>query len=208
MVASRYLWPVAILLSLALVPTIIHSYLQLSENNSPAIRTIKPDLGEFISIPTRKHADWGKETFGCTDWFERQYKNRQGDTARLFVGRAYDHKRLYHHPELALSHGEDLRSAGIVVLSGHPPMPVHMLRHNTQPKIAAYALYYDGYFIADPISHQLKNSINLLFSPERPMTLFYVSEDNLDNQQDFNKTLSAKVLVAAIDSFLGKSQVP
>ncbi|SJM92715.1 conserved hypothetical protein [Crenothrix polyspora] len=204
MISSRYATPVAVLLSLALIPTVIHNYLNLAIDNSATTKAIKADLGTFISVPTRRNPDWGADTFGCTDWFERTYKDKQGNTARLFVGRAYDHKRLYHHPELALSHGEDLRSNGQIVLSDVLAIPVHLLHHNTRPSIAAYALFYDGHFIADPIAHQIKNSISLLVSPEQPMTLFYIAEDNLDNQTAFEKTLSAKVLQEAIRSFLAQ----
>jgi hypothetical protein len=201
MISSRYATPVAILLSLALIPTIIHSYLKLASDNSATTKAIKADLGEFTSVPTRRNPDWGTDTFGCTDWFERTYKDKRGNTARLFVGRAYDHKRLYHHPELALSYGGDLRNNGQTVLSG---IPINLLHHGSRPNIAAYALFYDGRFIDAPIVHQIKNSIRLLVSPEKPMTLFYISEDNLDNQKTFEKTLSAKVLTEAIKSFLAQ----
>jgi hypothetical protein len=207
MISSRYAIPVAALLSLALVPTVIHSYFKLAIDNSATTKAIKADLGEFVSVPTKRYPDWGAEIFGATDWFERTYKDRQGNTARLFVGRAYDHKRLYHHPELALSYAGDLRSNGKMVLSGVPPIPLHLLHHTTLPKIAAFALFYDGHFIDDPIAHQIKNSISLLVSPEKPMTLFYVSEDNTGQQTDFEKTMSAKVLKQAVHDFLAQQPI-
>jgi hypothetical protein len=204
MISAHYATPVAILLSLAMIPTVIHSYLNLSVDNSASSKAIKADLGEFISVPTRRNAEWGASTFGCTDSFERTYKDKQGNSARLFVGRAYDHKRLYHHPELALSHGEDLRHNGQVNLAGNPQIPVHLLHHTVRPTMAAYVLYYDGHFVDNPIAQQVKNSLQLLVSPQKPMTLFYISEDNLDKQTAFDKTLSAKVLSEAIKRFLAQ----
>lgn len=204
MIATPYTTPVAILLSLALIPTIIHSYLKLTDDNTAPSAAIKADLGELFSAPTRRNPGWGEETFGCTDWFERAYKDRQGNTARLFVGRAYDHKRLYHHPELALSHGSDLRKNGQIVLAGTPPVTVNVLHHSTQPNIAAYALFYDGQFISNPIAHQVKSSLSLMVSAEKPMTLFYVFEENADKQVGFEKTFAAKVLKAAIGDYLTK----
>lgn len=203
MICLRYAIPVAVLLTVAIVPTVIHNYLNLSVDNSPTTKTIRADLSDFTSTPTRRNSQWGKETFGCNDWFERIYKDRQGNDTRLFVGRAYDHKRLYHHPELALSHGEDLRSNGQIMLyQSQHAIPVNLLHHSTQSKIAAFALFYDGHFIGDPISQQIKNSFNLLVNPQKPMTLFYVSEDNTDSQTPFKKTLSAQVLTEAIKNFL------
>ncbi|WP_394754011.1 hypothetical protein [Crenothrix sp.] len=207
MIASRYATPVAVLLSLALIPTVIHSYLKLAVDNSASTKAIRADLGEFISVPTRRNLNWGTHTFGCTDWFERTYKDKQGNTARLFVGRAYDHKRLYHHPELALSYAGDLRANGKILLSASQSVPLNLLHHNTRSNIAAYALFFNGQFIDDPVAHQIKNSMSLLVSPEKPMTLFYISEDNLENQTVFEKTLSAKVLKEAIKSFLAQQPV-
>lgn len=120
MISSHYALPVAVLLSLALVPTVIHSYLDLAIDNSASSKAIKADLGEFISVPTHRNADWGATTFGCTDSFERYYKDKAGNSVRLFVGRAYDLKRLYHHPELAISHGEDLRHDSLLHLPTRP----------------------------------------------------------------------------------------
>ncbi|SJM95785.1 hypothetical protein [Crenothrix polyspora] len=208
MICSRYAVPVAVFLSLALIPTVIHNYLGLAVDNTATPHAIKADLGEFISVPTRRNIDWGMDMFGCVDWFERTYKDKQGNTARLFVGRAYDHKRLYHHPELALSYGNDLRNDGKIILSGGHAISVTLLHHNTQANIAAYALFYNGYFIDDPIAHQIKNAIKLLVSAEKPMTLFYVSEDNTDKHTPFEKTMSAKLLKAAIQSFLAQQPTP
>jgi hypothetical protein len=207
MIATRYTLPVAVLLSIALVPTIIHSYLNLSIDNSSPAKSISAMFSDLTSTPTRKNPGWGEETFGCTDWFERTYKDKQGNEVRLFVGRGYDHKRLYHHPELALSHAVDLRSTGLIKLLGEHVIPVNVLHHTTQSKIAGYALFYDGHFIDDPIAHQVKNSLSLLVNAKKPMTLFYVSEDNIDNQTNFEKTLSAKVLTAAIKNYLVEQPV-
>lgn len=202
MISTRYTLPVAIVLTIALVPTVIHSYLKLAVDNSATTRNINPIFADFTSMPSRKNPGWGEETFGCTDWFERNYKDQQNNTVRLFVGRGFDHKRLYHHPELALSHGIDLRSNGKLILPGEPAIPVHTLHHSSQSGIAAFVLFYDGHFIDDPIQHQMKSSLKLLINAEKPMTLFYVSEDNGANQSDFTKTPSAKVLQETIKRYL------
>lgn len=204
MISSHYALPVAVLLSLAIVPTAIHSYMGLATDNSASSRAIKADLGEFISVPTARKADWGATTFGCIDSFERYYKDKAGNRVRLFVGRAYDLKRLYHHPELAISHGEDLRHDGVLYLPTRPELPIHLLRHAVRPNMAAYVLFYDGHFVKDPIKEQVASSLNLLVSPKKPMTLFYISEENVDKQEPFDKTLSAKVLLEAINSFIAQ----
>src|SRR5664280_2539690 len=102
MISARYALPVAFVLMLALIPTVIHSYLGLKTDDGLSVKNIKPVLDNFYSIPTNRQPGWGEVTFGSEDWIERIYTDEQGKSLRLFVGRSYDHKRLYHHPELAL----------------------------------------------------------------------------------------------------------
>lgn len=202
MISTRYALPVALLLMLALIPTVIHSYLGLTQNDGLSVKNIKPVLENFSSIPTNRNSTWGEQTFGSEDWFERTYKDEQGHLIRLFVARSFDHKRLYHHPELALSYGSDLSSGGLVLLSGKPEIPVNTLRNNTRPGIAGYVLLYDGKFIGNPISHQVKDSFNLLISARKPMTLFYISDTNAPNETIFNNTPAADLLKKAIKDFV------
>jgi hypothetical protein len=202
MTSTRYALPVALLLTLALIPTVIHSYLGLKKDDGLSVKNIKPSLENFSSMPTNRNPTWGGETFGSEDWFERTYKDEQGHSIRLFVARSFDHKRLYHHPELALSYGSDLSSGGLVLLPGQPEIPVNMLRNNTRTGFAAYVLLYDGKFIGNPISHQVQDSFNLLISARKPMTLFYISDANAPNDAIFNNTPAADLLKKAIKDFV------
>ena len=204
MISSRYVLPVAFILMLALVPTIIHSYLGLKEDDGLSVKNIKSELDNFNSIPTKRLPGWGEDTFGCEDWIERIYTNEQGKSLRLFVGRSYDHKRLYHHPELALSYAKDLRSAGQISLPGQPGIPVNLLRNETRPNMAAFVLLYDGKFIGNPISHQIRDSFKQLISVRKPMTLFYIADDNEAKNIPFNQSPAASLLDKAIKDFIAQ----
>ena len=202
MTSTRYALPVALLLTLALIPTVIHSYFGLTKNDGSSVKNIRPVLENFSSTPTNRNPAWGEQTFGSEDWFERTYKDEQGHSIRLFVARSFDHKRLYHHPELVLSYGSDLSNGGIDLLPEQPEIPVNLLRSNTRLGLAAYVLLYDGEFIGNPISHQVKDAFNLLISARKPMTLFYIADLNAPSDAIFDKTAAADLLKKAIKDFV------
>jgi hypothetical protein len=206
MISVRYAIPVSLVLMFALVPTVIHSYLNLKTDDGLSAKKIKFELGNFNSKPTNRQPGWGEETFDSVDWIERAYTDELGKTLRLFVGRSYDHKRLYHHPELALSYAKDLRSEGQIRLPGQPEMPVHLLHNDMRPNIAAFVLLYDGKFIDNPISHQIKDSLKQLISARKPMTLFYVADDNAPKNTAFIQSPAASLLNKAIKDFMGQQQ--
>ncbi len=202
MISTRYGRSVLIIVMLALIPTIIHSYLDLKTNDNLSTHQISPILGSYVSKPTQRKPEWGNDTFACYDWIERNYTNQQGKSVRLFVGRSYDHKKLYHHPELVLSYGKDLRMLGEMQYAAQSKIPVKLLANETRPVIAAYALLYDKQFVENAITHQLKSSIIQLITPRKPMTLFYVEAENTSVKSIFSETDAAFVLESAIKDFL------
>lgn len=202
MISSRYTPSIVLLLLLALVPTIIHSYLKAKTDDRIVIKSILPDVKGYTSEPfTRHNAEWVKSMFDSEDWIERIYHPKDGKKIRLFITRSYNHKRLYHHPELGLSHGNDLKKEGIVFLGEERSIPVHLLRNSSGLGLVAYALLYDGQFIDNPVSHQLQDSLRQLVSASRPMTLFYVSDITTPASVDFSQTSAALVLKTAIAGF-------
>jgi hypothetical protein len=189
---------------LALIPTVIHNYLGLKTDDGLSVKNINTVLDNFNSISTNRHSEWGKETFGSEDWIERIYTDEKGKSLRLFVGRSYDHKRLYHHPELALSYAKDLRSIGQLGLPGQPEIPVNLLHNETRPNMAAFVLLYDGKFIDNPILHQLKDSFKQLVSGRKPITLFYIVDDNEPENSVFIQSPAASLLNKAIKDFISQ----
>jgi hypothetical protein len=204
MISTRYALPVALILLLALVPTVIHGYLGMKTDDGMLATNINPILDNFTSIPTSRQPGWGEEAFGCKDWIERIYTNEQGKSLRLFVGRSYDHKRLYHHPELALSYARDLRGTGQILLPGQPAIPVNLLHNDVRPNMAAFVLLYDGNFIDNPISHQIRDSLKQLVSARKPITLFYIADDNAQKDAEFKNTPAASLLEKAIKDFMAQ----
>jgi len=201
MISTRYAIPVIILLALALIPTTIHSYIGATVNDGKSVQNIPLTLSNFTSTPAKRNAQWGEDIFGSTDWFERNYQDNQHTNVRLFVARAYDHKRLYHHPELALSYAQNLGKKEILQLPGHPEIPVHVLSKEDHSMRVAYVLLYDGQFIKNPITHQISTSLNLLVNARKPMTLFYASQSGPSANTTFDQSAVADLLSQAINSF-------
>ncbi|MCP3871049.1 MAG: exosortase-associated EpsI family protein [Gammaproteobacteria bacterium] len=208
MVSSRYVFPVAIILALALVPTVIHSYLDSRHIDGFSTQKLPVALGQFSSKKSNRDSGWGQEVFDSQDWIERIYDEGNGRLVRLFVARSYDHKRLYHHPELALSYGMTMTSQGIVQLPGNESVSANLLVDERGRSVIMYSLLYDNELVEDPISHQIKDSMNLLTGARKPMTLFYVSSVKAKSTEDPRLTPAARVLELAVQSFRSQSAVP
>lgn len=207
MISTRYAIPVIILLILALIPTVLHTYIDAKVTDGKSVNNINMTLNDFTSIPAKRNTQWGMDIFGSKDWLERDYQDKQYNQVRLFTARAYDHKRLYHHPELALSYGHSLSKKDMLNLPGFGEIPVYILSSSDSSMLVAYALLYDNEFVKDPISHQLSESIRLLVNARKPMTLFYVSQSGLDPNAPVIQSAAISLLSLAIQSFQSQPKV-
>jgi len=135
--------------------------------------------------------------FGAHQWTERLYE-KEGRTVRLFVGRSYDQKKLYHHPEIALSRGMDLDNGAWTWIED---VPVYVMRAKQGHGVAAYVLLYDDTFVTDPVGNQLRHAFWQLFNPRRPITLFYVHDERLPAGAEFSDSKAARLLLEAVHRF-------
>ena len=201
MLSSRYAPAVVVALLVALVPTIIHSYVGLVVTDGRATGAIPTTLMSYTSGPTKRPANWGASHFDSQDWFERQYV-RGSDSVVLTVVRSYDLKALYHHPELAVAyHYATFDRSEMGTLPGRPEIPVHVLSNRGATPVGLYVLHYDGRFIADPIRFQLRTAGELLFTGRKPMTLFFVRDDAGPDGVAPLKLPAAQLLLEAIERF-------
>jgi hypothetical protein len=206
MISPRYAAPVAVLLTLALVPTVIHSYRATRTDDGLRAAGIADRLGGMPSTPTERRAEWVENNFATDDWVERTYRAGSTDVS-LFVARSYDPKRLYHHPELALLRGNQTQPAGVVRSGARPEIPLHVVatERGGRRGVAVYALMYEGSFIDNPLVFQLRTSVELLVSGRRPLTLFMAnalegSRDDIDNAP------ATRLLLEAIADFERQAQ--
>lgn len=207
MTSSRFGIVVSILLTVALVPTIIHNYIGAKMEDGLQTSSISTKLAGLSSNATPRRATWVKDTYDSHDWIERRYTGQSGENILLFVARSYDLKRLYHHPEIGVLHGVGLDKGKIERLPGMTDVPVYVLKSQTGRGLAAYVLLYDGQFIENPILLQVLTSVELLFSPRKPMTLFLVYDDGRARQDaSLEQSPAASVLAAAVKSFLSQQK--
>jgi hypothetical protein len=203
--SSRFAIALAVLLGLALIPTLIHSYGNSRESDGLSTTSIPANLVGFSSVPSGRGPNWGAKEFDSTDWIERNYVNG-GDDVRLTVIRSYDLKTLYHHPELAVAYGGRYGSSfarhEVRRLTQRPDVPVHVLFPSPSAQaLALYVLHYDGKFVADPIWFQLRTSLELLLSRRRPMTLFFAHDLSAPDGIEPDTLPASALLFAAIDRF-------
>jgi hypothetical protein len=201
MISPRYAVPVAALLALALVPTVIHSYRATRTDDGLRAASIAESLNGMTSAPTGRREAWVENNFATADWIERTYR-AGGTEALLFVARSYDPKRLYHHPELAILRGTQTRPGGVVRAKARPDIPLHVLETQRDGRrgVAVYALMYDGSFIDNPLAFQLRTSVELLVGGRKPLTLFMASALE-GSREDIDNAPATRLALEAIKDF-------
>ena len=196
MISTRYLAIVCGLVAVALVPTFIHSYSDSAVRDGRTTASIPMALAGYTGAPSGRNATWGQRRFESNDWTERVYRSGR-DEVRLTVVRSYDAKSLYHHPELAVTEGDFVKTE-LKRFAQRPDIPVHVL-YAQRSRIALYVLHYDQRIVQDPIRFQLRMAGELLFSGRKAMTLFFLTDGNAG--PDIESLPSRALFFEAIDRF-------
>jgi hypothetical protein len=197
MICLRHIPAVAALLGLTCIPTVLHSYMKSTASDERKLNRIPLQLNN--STGAQAHSgEWVPGAFETNDFIERHY----GAALRLFVARSYNAKRLYHHPELAVAHGDDYERTRVERLAERPEVPVFVLKGREQTSV--YALHYDTFFIANPIRFQLQHSVQLLVRPRQLMTLFFVRNAAPGPDAPLAETPEIRLLLSAVDEFLAQ----
>ena len=197
MVSRRYLGGLAALLALALIPTVLHTYVDVSIADGKSSRDVPAVLLGNTWADTGRNPAWVHDNFASDDFIERRYQD-----VTLFVGRSYDPKSLYHHPELGLAYGQTFEPMAIsTAASAAGPIPLHVLSGERQ--LAVYALLYDGAFVADPVRFQLTHAFRMLIAPRRQMTLFFAHGAPAGAPLD---SLVGRAVIAAAEQFVGRPE--
>jgi hypothetical protein len=166
------------LLLCALVPTVVNSYFGSHEDSGPDLEAALPkSVGAYVATDTARRDRSIRRSFDATAWAGRRYLHG-ASTVELVVARTLDMKRVYHHPELALTSGAEYAS---VRVESHPrpgggePIHVHVLERATQG-VEAYTLLYEDVTVANPFFFHVKTAPRLLLGGRKPMTLVFVQD--------------------------------
>lgn len=199
MISARYAPALLVLLMLALVPTVIHSYAGVIVRDGKSAAAIPTRLAGFVGSAGPRNAGWGQRHFGSDDWIARDYSSATAKVT-LTVVRAYDLKTVYHHPELAVAYDTPFSHYDVRRLNGHPDVPVHVLT-GENGAIGLYALVYDNGYVTDPVWFQVRTAGALLVGGRRPMTLVFARQTGVPAGRDPAATDAATILFAALDIF-------
>lgn len=155
----------------------------------------------MMERPTDRSHEWMVRKFDSFDWMERWYG--AGTSLRLSVVRSYDAKKLYHHPELAISYREmRLGATARTTLPGRADVPVVTVRAaDGEPGLAAYVLHYDHRFVENPYVFQVRQAAELLFTGRRAMTLIYVQDLAAPPDAAVEETMAMRLLAAAVEAW-------
>ncbi len=202
--SPRYGAWACLVIAVALVPTVIHSYMGVVVKDGLQTGSIPTTLEGYSSVPSGNDPGWGRRRFGSDDWFQRTYVSGPNEV-QLTVLRSYDLKLLYHHPENDVARGAGLFVHEVITLQGLESVPVHLLRTEGEGQGSAmYALHYNDGFVSDPLWFQVSLAGELLFSGRRPMTLLFARDMRGAKGRTPDTYPSAQVLKAAVEKFTGR----
>jgi hypothetical protein len=192
-ISMRYAPAVAVLVGLALVPTILHAYIGFTASDQATSHRVSRQLGGIDGVDTARDVAWVKQYFNTTDFIERRY----GADVTLFVARGFDAKALYHHPELGLAYGRTFTSTEVIDQTSSSGTIVLRLLEGADG-FACYALLYGNEFVDSPLRFEVRRAVSLLFGPRREMTLFFAHGPATTHASESPVT---RIVVAAVDSF-------
>jgi len=202
MMSARYAPAVCLLLAIALVPTVIHSYVGARTSDGREARAIPLTLDGRAGNPTSRNAGWGQNHFESGDWFERSYPAGAGEVV-LTVVRSYDLKRLYHHPELDIAYGTTFITHDVKRV-GAAAVPVNVMWTVDKRTVAVSVMRYEDEFVEHPYRLQMRTAFELMVSARKPMTLFFATQTGVTPDADPSFLPATRVLLAAVDQFLAQ----
>jgi hypothetical protein len=161
-------------LLLALIPVVVHSYIQVQVDDCKAPSAFVPASAPASDTGGSRDA-WMRKHFESSQWHEGNL-SRDGLNFDFSIIRSYDAKRLYHRPETSLEQAIVERRGIEWVQADSGVLPIHRAYYgNTDPAIlVAYLLVYRSSPVASPYWPQLLAAPVQLFSGRRPMTLFLI----------------------------------
>lgn len=204
--SARYATPTLIVLLVALIPTVVNSYVGRKVVEMPPISDALPLVLEGrTSTPTARKASSIRKEFASDDWVERTYDRPGQGPITVLAVRSYDMKRLYHHPELAITEREYGRDRLVEVPSAEGAVQVHVLE-GTPTGLAAYALVYRGETVGNPYTFQLRVAPELLFTGQRPLTLVFAEDPSGRDGDDVASAPAVQDVVAAVAALTAASR--
>ncbi len=193
MMSPRFARWVAAMALVALVPTVVHSYLGLLIDDGRRLAQLPAAFEQVQGRDVLRRPGWMRDNYRADEFTERLYALPTGEV-RLFAARSFDPKALYHHPELGVLHGVGLGRARVVNAPGRGDIPLFVLEG--QPRgIAVYALEYQGQFVSDPLWFQARLALSTLVQGKHQMAILLV-HDPAGSAADLGRSAGVRLLMA------------
>jgi hypothetical protein len=182
------------------VPTVVNSYVGRKVVEAPpVVEQLPTSLEGYSSTPTGRRPNAVRREFDTDDWVERSYSRSGDDSVQLMVARSYDMKRLYHHPELALSE-RDYPEERLVEAGGAAgPVVLHVLEGDPDG-LVVYALLYGRETVGNPYVFQLKVVPEAMLTGRRPLTLVFAEQTGPSRGRAVEETPAFALVRAALAS--------
>jgi hypothetical protein len=204
MISDRWVGAIMALVVAALVPTVLHSYVDWRVDNDRPATEVPLQLDEFAGVSQDAGRSWLRDGFAAIDWIHREYTAPGAIPVSLLVARSFDAKRLFHHPEKAVPYARFTEPVGVVqIASNGRYFPVHLLRGESGA-VAAYCLVYDGDFVASSLLFQFRLARQALVQPRKPMTLLFAYDSSRKKARRTEQSPAVRLVVAATREYLQK----
>ena len=171
----RYVHPLSACLLLALIPVVVHSYIQVDVDDckAPSALVLEP---VHASDSDGSRDARIREQLQSSQLYEGSFV-RDGLRFDFSIIRSYDAKRLYHRPETSLVEHAVVDRRGMEwAQADSGALPIHRAYYGDTDSaiMVAYLLVYRSSPVANPYWAQLRAAPVEIFTGRRPMTLFFI----------------------------------
>ncbi len=177
--AQRYAPHITVLVGLALLPVVVHSYAQRRTDDCANPFVLVASARASDASETRRH--FMQERMGAYQWREGQVIPPDGGPRLSYaIVRSYDPKRVYYRPERNLVGKQEPERIVLDTIDvDGEQVPIRVVEYARQRRthlqsLAAYLLVYDGEPVTNPYTAQILAAPGLMVAGSRPMTLFFV----------------------------------
>ena len=177
--STRYTPHLAIVMLLAAVPVVLHSYARVENDECAApARLVRRSI---VRPPSTERIAFVEATFGTSQFREGRLPAEDGLPAMSWVVvRTHDAKNLYYRVAHRVLGREPDRVRVESVQVGNVALPIRQVEYTPElgsplDTRASYLLVYDGKPVANPYLNQLLAAPLRVFTGSRPMTVFFIS---------------------------------
>ncbi len=178
LLARRWAPHVCVLLSVAMLPVVLHGYVGVESDDCAHATAVAPPWAPGDSTTGR--AAYIDGLMKPSQWREGTLRDSDGTALNYVIARSFDAKHLYYRPEYKLVQKARPASHEIVWIEmDDESVPVHRPIYQKRIRnpligLAAYVILYDGVPVENPYRTQLLSAPLQIVRGRLPTTLLFV----------------------------------